>query len=77
MDATAPFLRVDVYTKFTGGGRSNYATTQTLHEPRRRTPAPREAPPRVRQPYRLRDPRRPATPCSNEDISHENSHRTN
>ncbi len=31
MDATAPFLRVDVYTKFTGGGRSNYATTQTLH----------------------------------------------
>ncbi len=30
-DATAPFLRVDVYTKFTGGGRSNYATTQTLH----------------------------------------------
>jgi len=30
-DATAPFLRVDVYSKFTGGGRSNYASTQTLH----------------------------------------------
>ena len=31
-DATAPFLRVDVYSRFTpGGGRSNYATTQTLH----------------------------------------------
>ena len=31
MDATAPFLRVDVYSRFTGTGRSNYATTQTLH----------------------------------------------
>ncbi len=30
-DATAPFLRVDVLSRFTGGGRSNYATTQTLH----------------------------------------------
>ena len=31
-DATAPFLRVDVYSKFAPGDtRSNYATTQTLH----------------------------------------------
>jgi len=33
-DATAPFLRVDVLSKFApsgAGGRSNYATTQTLH----------------------------------------------
>jgi hypothetical protein len=29
-DAVAPFLKVDVYTKFTGGGRSNYVTTQTF-----------------------------------------------
>ena len=30
-DAVAPFLKVDVYTKFTGGGRSNYVLTQTFH----------------------------------------------
>ncbi len=31
-DATAPFLRVDVLSKFAAGDtRSNYATTQTLH----------------------------------------------
>ncbi|MDQ6944000.1 MAG: hypothetical protein M3169_15995 [Candidatus Eremiobacteraeota bacterium] len=31
-DAVAPFLRVDVYSKFAPGDtRSNYATTQTLH----------------------------------------------
>ena len=31
-DATAPFLRVDVLSKFApGDARSNYATTQTLH----------------------------------------------
>jgi len=30
-DATAPFLSVQVLSKFNGGGRSNYATTQTLH----------------------------------------------
>lgn len=29
-DAVAPFLKVEVYTKFTGGGRSNYVTTQTF-----------------------------------------------
>jgi hypothetical protein len=30
-DAVAPFLKVDVYTKFTGAGRSNYVLTQTFH----------------------------------------------
>jgi hypothetical protein len=31
-DAVAPFLRVDMYSKFSPGDtRSNYATTQTLH----------------------------------------------
>ncbi len=30
-DAVAPFLKVDVYTRFTGGGRSNYVLTQTFH----------------------------------------------
>ncbi len=31
-DATAPFLRVDVYSKFASGDtRSNYFLTQTLH----------------------------------------------
>lgn len=31
-DAVAPFLRVDVYSKFAPGDtRSNYATTQTFH----------------------------------------------
>ena len=31
-DAVAPFLRVDVLSKFSpGDSRSNYATTQTLH----------------------------------------------
>ena len=30
-DAVAPFLKVDVYTKFTSAGRSNYVLTQTFH----------------------------------------------
>jgi hypothetical protein len=29
-DAVAPFLKLEVYTTFTGGGRSNYVTTQTF-----------------------------------------------